>query len=81
MFGFPRGAHTGVDFGYVDRTTGQEVALVQDFVEQMVPIPHAVDSVNYDTGIEQECGHVSGPLFFESASRLASAAWPPTWCS
>ena len=62
--GFLVRAQTGVYFRDVDRTAGQEVPLLQEFFEQFIPFPFAVDGVDSDAGVEQERGHVNGQLFF-----------------
>jgi len=48
---FLRGPEAGVDLRYVDRTAGEQVALLQEFFEKPVPVPLAIQSVNNDTGI------------------------------
>jgi hypothetical protein len=50
--GFLVGTQTGVDFGDVDRTACQEMPLVQEFLQQLTPIPLAVDGVDNDASVE-----------------------------
>ena len=75
---FLMGPETGVDLRYVDRTAGEQVALLQEFFEEPVSVPLAVQNVNNDTGIEKVGGHVSGLPRSESAFRPPGAACPPT---
>jgi len=54
------GPKAGADFRNVDRAAGQQMTLLQKCFANLAPIPFAVQSVNNDTCIEKECGHVSG---------------------
>lgn len=45
------GAHPGVDLRHVDRTTGEQAALVKEIEQKLSPSPLPVQGINDDAGV------------------------------
>ena len=71
--------HAGVNFRDVNAAACQKMALLREVSQKSAAVALAIEDIDDNAGIEQECRHVSGRLLLESASHPAGAACPPIW--